>query len=126
LYDELPQVFTFKAELHSYTRSAALYGGYSAYVKWNSEGRLLFVDPATKEEIWVDNAALPYGEFAHIEWRLDRSFTTLSIDGTIVLERKGHYENCSFKLGIGAESGSAVKVRSVRIDSDRTQPDRSA
>ncbi|WP_127529510.1 VOC family protein [Paenibacillus kobensis] len=109
--------FTFAAELQSYTRSAILYGGFSAIIKWNSEGKLLFTDPQSREEVWVDEANLPYGDFAKIEWKLDQSFTSLSINGSVVLERRGNYEDCRFKLGIGAEAGSAVTVRSLSIDS---------
>lgn len=32
-----------------------------------------------------------------------------------MIEREGDYEACRFKLGIGAETGSAVIVREVSV-----------
>ncbi|GFN32995.1 VOC family protein [Paenibacillus xylaniclasticus] len=108
--------FAFRTELHSFTRSAVIYGGYTTLMKWNSDGKLLFIDPATREEIWIDGAALPYDTTATIEWRLENKFMSLIIDDKTVLERKGDYSGCRFRLGIGAEAGSAVTVKSVIIN----------
>jgi predicted enzyme related to lactoylglutathione lyase len=108
--------FSLKTEIHSYTRSAVLYGGHSARIKWNTEGNLCFTDPVTKEDIWVPDAALPSDSFTTVEWKMDVSQTSITVDGKTVFERKGDYALCSFKLGIGADAGSAVLVKSVHID----------
>jgi predicted enzyme related to lactoylglutathione lyase len=108
--------FVLTADVSSSTRSSIIYGGQTALIRWNSEGKLCFLDPASKEETWIEDAALPYGEFARIEWRLDMDRTALAIGGRIVLEREGDYEACRFKLGIGAETGSAVIVRAVSVN----------
>ncbi|MGM0883255.1 MAG: VOC family protein [Bacillota bacterium] len=107
--------FTIKTEIQSYTRSVVLYGGQSARIKWSSEGDLCFTDPLTKEEIWVQDAALPYSSFAKIEWKMNADQTSVTVDGKTILERKGDYASCRFKLGIGADVGSAVVVKSVHI-----------
>lgn len=108
--------FSLKTDIHSYTRSAVLYGGHSARVKWSSEGTLCFTDPITKEEIWVQNAALPYDSLTTLEWKMEASQTSIIVDGKTILEQKGDYSSCRFKLGIGADIGSAVTVKSVQID----------
>ena len=69
----------------------------------------------TKEEIWVQDAALPYTSFAKIEWKMYADQTSITVDGKTILERKGDYASCRFKLGIGADVGSAVVVKSVHI-----------
>ncbi|MUK90620.1 hypothetical protein GMD78_19875 [Ornithinibacillus sp. L9] len=108
--------FSLKTDIHSFTRSVVLYGGHSARIKWSSEGNLCFTDPITKEEIWVQNAELPYDSFASIEWKMDADKTSITVDGNTILERKGNYASCRFKLGIGADVGSAVTVKSVHIN----------
>ncbi|MGY3714941.1 VOC family protein [Sutcliffiella cohnii] len=108
--------FSLKAEIHSHTRSAVLYGGHVARIKWSSEGNLCFIDPITNEEEWISNGALPYNSFTTIEWKVDTNQTSITVDGKTVFEKKGDYASCQFKLGIGAELGSAVTVKSVHID----------
>ncbi|MCR2808008.1 VOC family protein [Paenibacillus soyae] len=108
--------FVLKAEVSSSTRSAILYAGSTEMLRWNSEGKLCFIDPATKEEAWIDDASLPYGELARIEWRLEGGRTSLALDGRVVLDREGDYKACRFRLGIGAEPGSAVTIKSVSLN----------
>lgn len=112
--------FKLEAVVRSDTNSVVLYGGPSGRVKFHPDGSLSFCDPVTRREIWAEGRGRLKRGFSTIEWSLEASGTTVSVDGEVRFECEGCYAECKFPLGIGADIGSAVVVRSVKLDT-RTQ-----
>ncbi|XEC97424.1 VOC family protein [Paenibacillus tarimensis] len=107
--------FTMETVIHSDTNSLILYGGASAQVKFHQGGAISFRDPVSKEEVWVDGAGILPNSFSTVKWSMDENRTTISVDGEVRLEHSGDYSGCKFRLGIGADAGCAVVVKSVKI-----------
>ncbi|MEF3305798.1 VOC family protein [Paenibacillus sp. GYB003] len=105
--------FAVEAVVSSDTNSVVLYGGSSARVKFHTDGSLSFLDPVTKDETWAEGKGALPPSFCTVRWTMDRDRTTVSVDGAVRFERKGDYSACRFAIGIGADIGSAIFVKSV-------------
>ncbi|PYI51834.1 VOC family protein [Paenibacillus flagellatus] len=108
--------FAVEAVVRSDTNSVVLYGGSSARVKFHPDGSLSFLDPVTKEELWAEGKGRLSGRFATVRWVVDDDRTTVSVDGDCRFEREGDYSGCRFAIGLGADVGSAVVVRSMEVE----------
>jgi predicted enzyme related to lactoylglutathione lyase len=107
--------FTMEVIVRSDTNSLVLYGGSSTRVKFHSDSSLSFLDPISKEEIWVEQKGLLTKDFTTVTWQMDENHTSVAVDGNVRFEKEGNYRDCRFILGIGADLGNAVVVKSVQI-----------
>ncbi|TMV51609.1 VOC family protein [Paenibacillus mesophilus] len=107
--------FTVEAVVCSDTNSVVLYGGTSARAKFHQDGSFSFLDPITKEEIWAEGKGKLGDGFSTVQWRMEADRTTVSVDGELRFERAGDYADCRFAIGVGADIGSAVVVKSIAM-----------
>ncbi|MDF2660159.1 MAG: hypothetical protein K0Q94_2950 [Paenibacillus sp.] len=117
--------YKLEAVVRSDTNSVVLYGGASGRVKFHPDGSLSYIDPVTRQESWVEGRGRLNEGFSTIEWRLEANRTTVSVDGETRFECEGSYTDCRFPLGIGADIGSVVVVRSVKRETRTQGGDRS-
>ncbi|MFK7696502.1 VOC family protein [Paenibacillus sp. HJGM_3] len=110
--------YAMEIVVRSDRRTLLLYGGVSAQVKFHANGALSFRDPVSKEEVWLDGAGTLSEGFQTIVWTMDADRTSIRVNGELRLERAGNYAECRYRLGVGADLGSAVTVKSVRVRTD--------
>jgi catechol 2,3-dioxygenase-like lactoylglutathione lyase family enzyme len=111
--------FTVEAVVRSDTNSIVLYGGASARAKFHPDGSFSFLDPVTKEEVWAEGMGRMPEVFSTVQWGMKADRTTVAVNGELRFERGGDYTGCRFAIGIGADIGSAVTVKSVSIDDEK-------
>jgi hypothetical protein len=51
--------------------------------------RFSFLDPISKEEIWIDAKGELSKEFTTVTWQMDEQRTVVSVDGDVVFEKQG-------------------------------------
>ncbi|QJC52085.1 VOC family protein [Paenibacillus albicereus] len=121
--ETVPVPFTLIVRLFSFTGSAALYVGRKPAVRLTSGGQLCLIDPSSGKEAWADgHGAWPAGEEAEIAWSAFPDRMELSVNGRLVLEHEAALGSGGVRIGIGAEDGSAVTVRSASLKTGSAPP----